>query len=161
MNERGLRVRFIQWSEPAAWAQQDRLRKCSLTFVAPHTALTRTTQQRGQHDDQQWPESSGQKLQARGIDRKSLTDWLGAQRPTLAAQCQPNTCEQHYSKRDRSHLYKLCVSGRQVGLESKPKHGERQSDHDDNKQRLGDTGRKRKCQERCCDQHEASASNIA
>jgi hypothetical protein len=77
MNERGRRVRFIPWSEPAASAQQDRLRKCSLTFVATRTALTRTTQQAGQHDDQQWPESSGQKRQASGLDRKSLTDWLG------------------------------------------------------------------------------------
>jgi hypothetical protein len=71
------RARFIQWSEPATSTQQDRLRKCSLTFVAARMALTRMTQQRGQHDDQQWPDSSGQKLQARGIDRKSLTELLG------------------------------------------------------------------------------------
>jgi hypothetical protein len=34
MNERGLRVRFIPWSESAIPTQQDRLRKCSLTSVS-------------------------------------------------------------------------------------------------------------------------------
>ena len=76
MNERGLRVRFIQRSESAVSAQQDRLRKSSLTFVAAHKALTRTAQQKGKPDDQQWPESSGQKHHALGIDRKSLTELL-------------------------------------------------------------------------------------
>jgi len=39
-------------------------------------ALTRTTQQRRQHDDQRKPESSRQEHQAGGIDRKSLTEML-------------------------------------------------------------------------------------
>jgi hypothetical protein len=78
MNERGFRVRFIRWSELAASAQQDRLRKCGLTFVTARTALTRRTKQIGQHDDQQWPGSSGQKHHAPGVDGKSLTDGLGA-----------------------------------------------------------------------------------
>ena len=70
-------MRFIQWSGSAASTQQDRLRKCSLAFVAARTALTRTTQHTGQHDDRQRPESSGQKHHAPGLDWKSLTDWLG------------------------------------------------------------------------------------
>jgi hypothetical protein len=40
-------------------------------------ALARTTQHRGQHDDQHRPESSGQEHQARGVDGKSLTELLG------------------------------------------------------------------------------------
>jgi hypothetical protein len=36
MNERGLRARFLPWSEPAPAAQQDRLRKCSLASVETH-----------------------------------------------------------------------------------------------------------------------------
>lgn len=43
LNERGLRARFIPWSAPAPPVQQDRLRKCRLTHVARHHALTRTT----------------------------------------------------------------------------------------------------------------------
>ena len=35
LNERGLRARFIPWSEPASPAQQDRLRKCRLTSLQP------------------------------------------------------------------------------------------------------------------------------
>src|SRR3546814_1950027 len=34
VNERGLRVRFLQWSGSAASIQQDRLGKCSLASVA-------------------------------------------------------------------------------------------------------------------------------
>ena len=56
--------------------QQDRLRKCSLTIVATRAALTRGTQQSGQHSDRHRPESSGQKRHAPGLDRKSLTELL-------------------------------------------------------------------------------------
>ena len=77
MNERGLWVRFIHRSGSAALTQQDRLRKCSLTIVAARTALTRTTQQTGQHHDQQQPESSGQKLYVPGVDRGSPKELLG------------------------------------------------------------------------------------
>lgn len=42
MNERGLRVRFIQWSESVASTQQDRLRKRSLTIVVVRKALARS-----------------------------------------------------------------------------------------------------------------------
>jgi hypothetical protein len=45
--------------------------------VQHRAALTRMTQQRGQHDDQRKPESSRQEHQACGIDEKSLTEWLG------------------------------------------------------------------------------------
>ena len=76
MNERGLWVRFIHRSGSAALTQQDRLRKCSLTIVAARTALTRTTQQTGQHHDQQQPESSGQKLYVPGVDRGSPKELL-------------------------------------------------------------------------------------
>jgi len=76
MNERGLRARFIPWSEPATSTQQDRLRKCSLATLQHRTALTRTTQKRGQHDDQRKPESSRQEHQAGGIDGKSPTEML-------------------------------------------------------------------------------------
>ena len=44
-------------------------------------ALTRTTLQRRQHDDQRKPESSRQEHQAGGIDGKSLTEMLD--RPVL------------------------------------------------------------------------------
>ena len=77
-------MRFIHRSELAISAQQDRLRKSSLTFVAARIALTRTTQQRGQHSDRHRPESSGQKRHAPGLDWKSLTEMLGnaaAKRP--------------------------------------------------------------------------------
>jgi len=70
-------VRFIPWSASATSVQQDRLRKCSLATLQLRTVLTRTTQRRGQHDDQHRPESSGQEHQAPGIDRKSLTELLG------------------------------------------------------------------------------------
>ena len=40
------------------------------------TAVTRTTQQRGPHDDQRKPESSRQEHQAGGIDGKSLMELL-------------------------------------------------------------------------------------
>ena len=78
MNERGRRVRFIPWSESAASTPQDRLRKCSLAFVvtAQHRFVIRITG--GQHDDGQWLESPGQKRHAPGVDRKSLTELLGA-----------------------------------------------------------------------------------
>jgi len=46
--------------------------------VQHRTALTRTTQQRGPHDDQQKPESSRQEHQAGGIDGKSPTELLAA-----------------------------------------------------------------------------------
>ena len=70
-------MRFIHRSGSAALTQQDRLRKCSLTIVAARTALTRTTQQTGQHHDQQQPESSGQKLYVPGVDRGSPKELLG------------------------------------------------------------------------------------
>jgi hypothetical protein len=59
-------------------AQQDRLRKCSLTIAASRTALIKQHETRGQHDDQHRPESSGQEHQVRGVDGKSLTELLGA-----------------------------------------------------------------------------------
>jgi hypothetical protein len=56
-------------------------------------APTRTTQQAGQHHDQQRPESSGQKHHALGVDGKSLTEWLG---------CLPrNTIEDEKNKREK------------------------------------------------------------
>src|SRR6185437_14478213 len=45
--------------------------------VQHRAALTRTTQQTGQHDDQRTPESSRQEHQSGGIDGKSLTEMLG------------------------------------------------------------------------------------
>ena len=87
MNERGLWVRFIHRSGSAALTQQDRLRKCSLTIVAARTALTRTTQQTGQHHDQQQPESSGQKLYVPGVDRGSPKELLGSS--SLVNNCHP------------------------------------------------------------------------
>ena len=44
--------------------------------VEHRIALTRTTQQRGQHDDQRKPESSRQEHQAGGIDGKFPTELL-------------------------------------------------------------------------------------
>ncbi|MDE2087273.1 MAG: hypothetical protein KGI63_08565, partial [Xanthomonadaceae bacterium] len=44
--------------------------------VQHRAALARTTQKRGQHDDQRKPESSRQEHQAGGIDWKSLTEML-------------------------------------------------------------------------------------
>jgi hypothetical protein len=44
--------------------------------VQHREAPTRTTQKREQHDDQYWPESSGQEHQACGVDGKPLTELL-------------------------------------------------------------------------------------
>ena len=78
MNERGLRVRFIQWSEPATSAQQDRLRKCSLTFVALRTALTRTMQHEDNTMTSTGPKAQGKSIMRLGLIgsllRKSLTE---------------------------------------------------------------------------------------
>lgn len=51
--------------------------------------------------------------------------------------------------------------GRQVRLESKPKHTERKDGHGKNKQGLGDAGGKGECQKWCCNQQEPSTHNIA
>jgi hypothetical protein len=40
--------------------------------------FSRATQQRGQRDHPQWPECSGQKPHALGVDGKSLTELSGA-----------------------------------------------------------------------------------
>ena len=83
MNERGLRVRFIQWSESATSTQQDRLRKCSLTIVAARKALVRTTQHAGKHHHRQQPESPGQKRHTPGIDGKSPKELLALKRDVI------------------------------------------------------------------------------
>ena len=57
-------------------------RKCGLTAPLHRIELTSDTRQRGQHDDQHRPESSGQKHHALGVDRKSPKELLG-----LVTQC--------------------------------------------------------------------------
>jgi hypothetical protein len=90
-----------------------------------------------------------------------LNEWLGAQRGTFTAQNQHNTCEQHYSKCDSSHLDNHWMTGWRVGLECEPKHAERKNEHGKNKQGLGDASRKGKYQKWRCYQQEPSTSNIA
>ena len=83
--------------------QQDRLRKCSLATLQHRTALTRTTQKRGQHDDQRKPESSRQEHQAGGIDGKSPTDVIRGKLldcEILIQQAVSNTKEQFASSPD-------------------------------------------------------------
>ena len=71
MNERGLRVRFIPWSEPATSTQQDRLRKCSLTFVEPANTDS-NTQPSGRCDSP----AAARKPKGNGVMRLGLTGSL-------------------------------------------------------------------------------------
>ena len=48
-----------------------------------------------------------------------------------------------------------------VGLERKPQHTERKSEHGKSKQCFGDADGEGKRQKRCCDQQEPTASNVA
>ena len=75
-------MRFIPWSESASATQQDRLRPKEVPFCGKEmqsdnrtvTKIELATQQetKEQFNDQQKPESSGQRHHSPGVDGKSL-----------------------------------------------------------------------------------------
>ena len=79
-----------------------------------------------------------------------MNELLGVQRRTIATQSKSDTCEQHYSKYDSSHLDEYGMTRWQVRLECEPKHTEGKSKQGKGKQQLGDSVGKGKCQKWCC-----------
>ncbi len=68
-----------------------------------HTALTRTREQKRQHDHRQPPESPGQEHHASGVDRQSLTDWLGARLNLAKAMQREGTPDARDEKQNKKY----------------------------------------------------------
>jgi hypothetical protein len=76
--------------------------------------LAKQYPERGQYDDQHWPESSGQERQARGVDGKSLTELLGISK--LSHATNKDAAEPSTNSKSRNKYSPFCYHEDSWGL---------------------------------------------
>ena len=109
MGGRGLRARFIQWSELAETAQQDRLQGCSLTTFGAHR--TDSARSNKAHN---MTTSSGPKAQGKSIKRALLTGGLLQASGQKLGHNHRQVIQRQPQHKAYFHRHRLLINGQRV-----------------------------------------------